>query len=74
MAVGSDEVAGAEGLGRGMNCGEISVNRDTAESVLPVKTNSKACGTIQQNLVEDGAANAASGASRKVALHGRVAL
>jgi hypothetical protein len=64
LAVGVDKAAGAwmEAAGAGL--------RDALDGVLPMEADAEAGGAVEQELVENGAADAASGAGREGSLGG----
>ena len=64
-AVGSYEVAGVEGLAVGVNESSFGLLGDALDGVFPVKADAEVCGAIEQELVEDGATDAAAGISRE---------
>src|SRR5271170_5131078 len=76
VAVGTDEEAGAEGLGAGVgagvNDGDVVVSCDAADRVLPVEADAEAGGTVEQELVQGGAAYAASGSCGERGLNGGI--
>jgi hypothetical protein len=67
VAVGADEVAGAEDLT--VSADEVAGwgGLDALDRVLPVEADAQGVGAVKQKLVEDRAANASAGLSGKVA-------
>ena len=70
-AVGADEVAGVEGLAVGVDEGAFGCGGDALDGVLPVKADSEAGGAVEEELVEDGATDAAAGRVREGGFGGR---
>jgi len=62
VAVSTDEIAGAEGLVVGVDVGAVGGLRDALDGVFPVEADSEAGGAVEQEPVEDSAADTASGA------------
>ena len=69
VAVGADDVAAAKGLaigadfGLGLGLRGRAVDADALDGVFPVEADAEAGGAIEQELVKQGAADAASGGS-----------
>ncbi len=61
VAVGGDEVAGAEGLAVGVDEMAVGDWLDALDGVSPVEADAEGEGAVVEELVEDGAADAASG-------------
>jgi hypothetical protein len=68
VAVGTDEIAGAKGLGVGVDDGSVVIDCEAAKGVFPMEANAEAGCTIQQELMEGCAWDAASRACGKGAL------
>ncbi len=64
------EVAGAEGLAVAVDEGAFGCGRDALYGVLPVEADAEAGGAVEEYLMEDGAADAASGSLRKGGFRG----
>jgi hypothetical protein len=58
--VGADEVAGAEGLAIAVDERAFRCGGDALDGVLPMEADAEAGGSVEEDLVEDGAADASS--------------
>ncbi len=70
VAVGTDEVAGAEGLAVGADEVAGGGGFDALNGVLPVEADAEAEGAIEKELMEDGAANASAESCGKAGFGG----
>ena len=60
-AVGADDVASAEGLAIGVDESFFRVGSDALNGVLPVEADAEAGGAVEEDLVEQSAADATAG-------------